>query len=161
MRTSFSESNRAQLAQLLACRVPLRVGTQQDTDSLYTPACTGERSIDQRYSQLGTRWNTHSYLHLTCIGCGCGRRIGGCSCCSGRWSSFHPAFCSVGDGRTLWLHVAAMPGGPAHMSCTPQLRNESCRRKAARPEISLASTHRLLHQHQTNPCINVYLCSEL
>jgi hypothetical protein len=30
-----------------------------------TASCTAQRSIDQLYSQLGTRWNKHSYLQLT------------------------------------------------------------------------------------------------
>jgi hypothetical protein len=91
----------------------------------HTPACTGERSIDQRYSQLGTRWNTHSYLRLTCIGCWCGRRIGGCSGYGGGRSSVRVVCSAQGDGRALWFHAVALPCGCAHMPSMPLRRNES------------------------------------
>ena len=90
-----------------------------------THACTGQRSIHQRYSHAGTRWDTHSYLRQTCCFC-CRIQIRKRCCC--RCSRFQPACCSMGDVGALWLHHAGMPGGRAHMPCGPRWRNKQRRR---------------------------------
>ena len=97
----------------------------------YTAACTGQRSIHQRYIHSATHCNKHSYLHLTCCVC---RRIqicSGCSCCRRGRSSFQSTFCSGSDGRGQWLHLATSPGGRAHIPHI-QLRNEGCSRKGSK-----------------------------
>ena len=147
MRTSSIEASGAQLTDLLLITASSTASASLRHSRTYTAACTGQRSINKRYSHAATRCNMHSYLHLTCCVC---RRIQICSGCSRGRSSFQPAFCSVDDGRALGLHAAGMPGGRAHMPCMQLLRNVCCTRKAARPEISLASTPQMLHGNRTN-----------
>jgi len=141
------DARRAQLAIRVPIDCPISRCTCVYTNHTCTAACTGQRSINQRYSHAGTCWDTHSYLHLTCCVC---RRIQICSCCSRGRSSFQPASSSVSDDRAQWLHPAASPGGRAHMPRMQLLRNECCRRKAAKPAISLSSTLQTLYRNQTN-----------
>ena len=143
----------AEHAEPMAVRLLYRVIAAFRGLSTCTTACTGQRSINQRYSHAGTRWDTHSYLRLTCCVC---RRIQICSGCSRGRSSFQPAFCSGSDGRSQWLHIAGMPGGRAHMPHMQLLRNERCSRKAAEPAISLPSTLQTLYRNQTNSCKHVH-----
>ena len=153
MRGSFRQTTRAELAELLPIRVPSWTGARLRTEAICTAARAGQTSIDQRYNDAGTRWDTHSSLHLTCCVCS---RIQICSECSRGRSRFQPAYCSVGNGRPLWLHAVGMPDGRAHMPHMQLLRNECCSRKAAEPAISLPSTLQTLYEDQTNSCKHVY-----
>ena len=137
-----AEATAAPLAELLSVgRSAWRAPTRPQHRTC-TAACTDQRSINQCERQRYAVVRLHSYLHLTCV---VGRRIQICSCCSRGRSSFQPAFCSMDDGRALWLHASAMPCRRAHMPCMPQLRNGCCSRKAAKSAISLTSTLQTLH----------------